>query len=163
MCRGESVSWLLSSVTDDLIFQLGELMLTLESESRTEPDVFVASIRSGFFVDFASGGLKFGLTPDSTEIRFELVQAQDGVPILPPATIVQLIESEIWGQVEASLGEAFEFDLDTVTVDSESLNEYLPSLEALRLIPAFDLAVSTKSGWVIGGASTRIEIDFQTP
>ena len=43
---------------DDLIFQLGELMLTLESESRTEPDVFVASIRSGFFVGLCVGRIR---------------------------------------------------------------------------------------------------------
>ncbi len=143
---------------DELIFQLGELDLVIESPTRTEPDIYVASIRAGFYVDFSAGELTLGLSGESTDIRFELLQAQDGRPILPPSTLAGFVEDNLWTEIERNLGEVLSVDLASVTVETESIRSLVPSFDYVNVLPVFAELPKAIEGWIIGGASTDLEL-----
>ena len=145
---------------DELVFQLGELDLVIESPTRMEPDVYVASIRAGFYVNFANGQLTLGLSSATTDIRFELLSAQDGRPILPPATLAGFVEDNLWPQIERNLGEVLSVDLDEVVVDADSLRDLVPGLNYISAIPTFETLPKAIDGWIVGGASTSLELHF---
>ena len=141
---------------DELIFQLGELDLIMESPTRTEPDIYVASIRSGFYADFSDGELKLGLSAESADIRFEL--PKDGRPILPPTTLNGLVTDNVWPSIERSLGEVLSVDLEPVQVDSDSVREAIPTFDSMLIRPTFTELPRAKNGWIVGGGSAEIEI-----
>ena len=145
---------------DELTFQLGEADLIIESPMRTEPDIYVASIRAGFYVDFSEGELTLGLSGEGTEIRFELRQAQDGRPILPATSLSSLVEQNLWPEIERNLGEILSVDLDAVSVDSDSIKAIIPSFERLDIRPIFDELPKAKEGWIIGGGRSEIDLYF---
>ena len=143
---------------DELIFQLGEMDLIIESPSRSEPDIYVASIRAGFYADFSDGELSFGLSGDTTEIRFELLQAQDGRPILPPSALASLVEDNLWPQIESNLGEVLSVDLASIQIDAESIRTLVPNFDYINVLPVFGDLPKAIDGWIVGGARTDLEL-----
>lgn len=143
---------------DELIFQLGELDLVIESPTRTEPDIYVASIRAGFYVDFSEGELTLGLSGETTDIRFELLQAQDGRPILPPSTLAGFVEDNLWTEIESNLGEVLSVELASVTVETDSIRALVPSFNYINVLPVFAELPKAIDGWIVGGASTDLEL-----
>ena len=146
---------------DELIFQLGEVDLILNSPTRSEPDIYVASIRAGFYVDFSGGQIRLGLSPNSADIRFELRQAENGRPILPPSSLNGLVSDNLWPSIERNLGEVLSTDLEPVAIDSESIREAVPTFEQMLIRPIFSELPKSKNGWVVGGGGAEIEIQFR--
>ncbi len=143
---------------DELIFQLGELDLVIESPTRSEADIYVASIRAGFYVDFSDGELTLGLSGETTDIRFELLQAQDGRPILPPSTLAGFVGDNLWPQIESNLGEVLSVDIESVRIDTESIRSLVPSFDYIAVLPMFSDLPKAIDGWLVGGASTDLEL-----
>jgi hypothetical protein len=147
---------------DELVFQLGEMDLVIDSPSRSEPDIYVASIRAGFYADFSNGELSFGLSGETTEIRFELLQAQDGRPILPPSALAGLVENNLWPQIERNLGEVLSVDLASVRIDADSIRALVPNFDYINVLPVFADLPKAIDGWIVGGARTDLEL-YLTP
>ena len=97
----------------------------------------------------------------SVEIRFELRQAQDGRPILPPTSLSSLVEQNLWPEIERNLGEVLSVDLETVTVDADDIKAVIPSFNRLDLRPIFDELPKARDGWIVGGGRSDIEIYFE--
>ena len=133
----------------------------MESPTRSEPDIYVASIRAGFYVDFSVGQIRVGLSPDTADIRFELLQAQDNRPILPPSTLSALVQDNLWPSIEDALGDVLSIDLEPVGVDSESIREAIPNFERMLIRPIFSDLPRARGGWIVGGGSAQIEIHLQ--
>ena len=63
-------------------------------------------------------------------------------------------------QIERNLGEVLSVDLDEVVVDADSLRDLVPGLNYISAIPTFETLPKAIDGWIVGGASTSLELHF---
>lgn len=137
----------------DLMLHLGQLELDLGWNDRT--DRFGAAIKVGINLDISDGAIAIEIS-DEPQIDLWFIESTADQPFLDTATLLSLLRSQIWPQLEEAIGEGLSFGLPIPVIDG--LDAFSPELADLELGIRMTRDIEERSGFLMLDAAFEGEL-----
>lgn len=148
---------------DDLILELGQLELRLTFLG--DETLFGINLAGGARISADGSAISVSIS-ETPDIRAWIIESTTPRPLIDEDALVELLETQLWGQLTSSLGEGLTFELPAFSVGD--ISGYAPDLGELSLQISLTDRLENREGYVLmdlglEGQSTPVGTEPEMP